>query len=165
MKLTCSGPAHRSRPILSFFAHRGCRSCLQRRAGTPRRPGSVPLRTGHIPLRFAIFSLRSRTLDCGLFRQTLIRTNDRSLRNWVRRHRCRVIGASSDGSADLHRFDFPRPDDPRPRRGASGAHAAAARPLLRLRPHPDGRRRRLAESRRGGKPAPLRGVSGQVGQT
>jgi TrmH family RNA methyltransferase len=44
-----------------------------------------------------------------LFRQTLIRTNDRSLRNWVRRHRCRVIGASPDGPADLHRFDYPRP--------------------------------------------------------
>jgi TrmH family RNA methyltransferase len=44
-----------------------------------------------------------------LFRQTLIRTNDRSFRNWVRRHRCRVIGASPDGSADLHRFDYPRP--------------------------------------------------------
>ena len=44
-----------------------------------------------------------------LFRQTFIRTNDRSLRNWVRRHRCRVIGASPDGSADLHRFDYPRP--------------------------------------------------------
>jgi TrmH family RNA methyltransferase len=44
-----------------------------------------------------------------LFRQTLIRTNDRSLRNWVRRHRCHVIGASPDGSADLHRFDYPRP--------------------------------------------------------
>jgi TrmH family RNA methyltransferase len=44
-----------------------------------------------------------------LFRQTLIRTNERSLRNWARRHRCRVIGASPDGSADLHRFDYPRP--------------------------------------------------------
>jgi TrmH family RNA methyltransferase len=44
-----------------------------------------------------------------LFRQTLIRTHDRSFRNWVRRHRCRVIGASPDGSADLHRFDYPRP--------------------------------------------------------
>jgi RNA methyltransferase, TrmH family len=44
-----------------------------------------------------------------LFRQTLIRTNDRSLRNWVRRHRCRVIGASPDGSADLDRFYYPRP--------------------------------------------------------
>ena len=44
-----------------------------------------------------------------LFGQTFIRTNDRSLRNWVRRHRCRVIGASPDGSADLHRFGYPRP--------------------------------------------------------
>jgi TrmH family RNA methyltransferase len=44
-----------------------------------------------------------------LFRQTLIRTSDRSLRNWVRRHRCRVVGAAPDGSADLHGFDYPRP--------------------------------------------------------
>jgi TrmH family RNA methyltransferase len=44
-----------------------------------------------------------------LFRQTFIRTNSFSLRNWLRRHRCRVIGASSDGSAELHRFDYPRP--------------------------------------------------------
>jgi TrmH family RNA methyltransferase len=44
-----------------------------------------------------------------LFGQTLIRTNDRSLRNWVRRHRCRVIGASPEGRADFHRFDYPRP--------------------------------------------------------
>ncbi len=43
------------------------------------------------------------------FRQTFIRTNDRSLGNWVRRHRCRVIGASPGGSADLHRFEYPRP--------------------------------------------------------
>jgi RNA methyltransferase, TrmH family len=44
-----------------------------------------------------------------LFRQAFIRTNDRSLRHWLRRHRCRVIGASPDGSAELHRFDYPRP--------------------------------------------------------
>ena len=44
-----------------------------------------------------------------LFRQTFIRTNDRGLRNWVRCHRCRVIGASPDGPAELHRFDYPRP--------------------------------------------------------
>jgi TrmH family RNA methyltransferase len=44
-----------------------------------------------------------------VFRQAFIRTNDRSLGNWVRRHRCRVIGASPSGSADLHRFDYPRP--------------------------------------------------------
>jgi TrmH family RNA methyltransferase len=44
-----------------------------------------------------------------LFRQTFIRTNGPSLQNWFRRHRCRVIGASPDGSAELHRFDYPRP--------------------------------------------------------
>ena len=44
-----------------------------------------------------------------LFRQAFIRTNDRSLRNWLRRHRCRGVGASPDGSAELHRFDYPRP--------------------------------------------------------
>jgi RNA methyltransferase, TrmH family len=44
-----------------------------------------------------------------VFGQTFIRTNGRSLRNWVRRHRCRVIGASPGGSADLHRFEYPRP--------------------------------------------------------
>ena len=44
-----------------------------------------------------------------LFGQTFIRTNERSLWNWVRRHRCRVIGATPDGSADLHRFHYPRP--------------------------------------------------------
>jgi TrmH family RNA methyltransferase len=44
-----------------------------------------------------------------VYSEKLIRTNERSLRNWVRRHRCRVIGASPDGSADLHRFDYPRP--------------------------------------------------------
>jgi TrmH family RNA methyltransferase len=44
-----------------------------------------------------------------LFRQTFIRTNRPSLRNWLRRHRCRVVGASPDGPAGLHRFDYPRP--------------------------------------------------------
>jgi TrmH family RNA methyltransferase len=44
-----------------------------------------------------------------LLRQTFIRTNHPSLRHWLRRHRCRVIGASPDGSAELHRFDYPRP--------------------------------------------------------
>jgi RNA methyltransferase, TrmH family len=44
-----------------------------------------------------------------VFRQAFIRTNERSLRNWLRRHRCRVIGAAPGGSADLHRFDYPRP--------------------------------------------------------
>lgn len=44
-----------------------------------------------------------------IFGQTFVRTNHRSLRNWVRRHRCRVVGASPDGPADLHSFDYPRP--------------------------------------------------------
>jgi TrmH family RNA methyltransferase len=44
-----------------------------------------------------------------LFRQAFIRTNGRSLRNWLRRHRLRAVGASPDGSAELHRFGFPRP--------------------------------------------------------
>lgn len=44
-----------------------------------------------------------------LFRQTFIRTTDLSLRNWLRRHRCRVVGASPDGSAELHHFQYPRP--------------------------------------------------------
>jgi len=55
------------------------------------------------------------------------------------------------------------PDDPRPRRGAPGAHPLPARPLLGPHPHPYGRRGRLPESRRGGEPVPLRGISGQVG--
>jgi TrmH family RNA methyltransferase len=45
----------------------------------------------------------------GVFRQAFIRTHERSLRNWVRRHRCRVVGAAPDGSSDLHRFGYPRP--------------------------------------------------------
>jgi TrmH family RNA methyltransferase len=44
-----------------------------------------------------------------LFRQQFIRTSYWSLRQWFRRHRCRVIGASPDGPAELHRFDYPRP--------------------------------------------------------
>jgi TrmH family RNA methyltransferase len=44
-----------------------------------------------------------------LFRQRFIRTSYRSLGRWFRRHGCRVIGASPDGPADLHRFDHPRP--------------------------------------------------------
>jgi len=44
-----------------------------------------------------------------LFGQTFIRTNDLSLRNWLRRHHCRVVGASPDGSAELHHFEYPRP--------------------------------------------------------
>jgi TrmH family RNA methyltransferase len=44
-----------------------------------------------------------------LFRQAFIRTSVRSLRDWLRRHRCRAVGASPDGSVELHRFGYPRP--------------------------------------------------------
>lgn len=44
-----------------------------------------------------------------IFRQTFIRTTARSFSNWVRRHRCRVIGASPSGADDLHHFAYPRP--------------------------------------------------------
>ncbi len=44
-----------------------------------------------------------------IFRQAFIRTNGRSLRNWLRRHCLRAVGASPDGPAELHRFGFPRP--------------------------------------------------------
>jgi TrmH family RNA methyltransferase len=43
------------------------------------------------------------------FRQAFIRTNTRSLGNWLRRHRCRAVGASPDGPIELHRFGFPGP--------------------------------------------------------
>jgi len=44
-----------------------------------------------------------------LFRQTCVRTNVGSLRHWLRRHRCQVVGASPEGPFELHRFDYPRP--------------------------------------------------------
>lgn len=44
-----------------------------------------------------------------LFRQRCIRTNERSLRNWVRRHRCQPVGGSPDGPFVLPRFEYPRP--------------------------------------------------------
>ena len=44
-----------------------------------------------------------------VFRQKFVRTSYDSLRNWLRRHGCRGVGASPDGSFLLHRFDFPRP--------------------------------------------------------
>ncbi len=50
-----------------------------------------------------------RTSMAAVFREAFIRTDDRSLRNWVRRRRRRVIGASAGGSADLHGFNYPRP--------------------------------------------------------
>ena len=44
-----------------------------------------------------------------LFRQTLIRTTDRDLAHWVRRHRCQVVGASPDGARAFHRFRYRKP--------------------------------------------------------
>jgi TrmH family RNA methyltransferase len=44
-----------------------------------------------------------------LFRQRFVRTSAMSLRNWVRRRGCHVVGATPDGSTDYHRFDYPRP--------------------------------------------------------
>lgn len=44
-----------------------------------------------------------------IFGQDLVRTDYASLRHWLRRHRCRLVGASPDGEHDLHRFEFPRP--------------------------------------------------------
>ena len=35
-----------------------------------------------------------RASMAAVFRQAFIRTNDQSLRNWVRRHRCRVVGTA-----------------------------------------------------------------------
>jgi TrmH family RNA methyltransferase len=44
-----------------------------------------------------------------VFGQSFVRTNAGSLRNWLRRHRCRAIGASPDGSSELHHFSYRRP--------------------------------------------------------
>ncbi len=44
-----------------------------------------------------------------LFRQRFVRTDHIALRSWVLRHRVPVVGASPDGSIDLHRLVEPRP--------------------------------------------------------
>jgi RNA methyltransferase, TrmH family len=44
-----------------------------------------------------------------LFGQALVRTSVTTLRHWIRRHRCRVVGASPDGRRPLHRQRFSRP--------------------------------------------------------
>lgn len=44
-----------------------------------------------------------------LFGQALVRTSVTALRHWIRRHRCRVVGASPDGQRSLHRQRFRRP--------------------------------------------------------
>ena len=43
-----------------------------------------------------------------LFRQKLVRTNFQSLHHWIRRHSCRVIGASPAGKINFHQFKYPR---------------------------------------------------------
>ncbi|MGL5063898.1 MAG: TrmH family RNA methyltransferase [Microcoleus sp.] len=44
----------------------------------------------------------------GLFSQQFVRTNFRALGRWMCRHGCRAVGASPDGTADFHAFDYPR---------------------------------------------------------
>lgn len=44
-----------------------------------------------------------------IFHQQLVRTNETSLRHWLRRHRCQGVGASPDGPCPLPGFHFPRP--------------------------------------------------------
>lgn len=71
--------------------HRRCRVHPGRSQSTPLHPGSsVP--------RWGLCSCRPSSG----------RTTEAS-GTGCRTHRCRVIGASPDGSADLHRFDYPRP--------------------------------------------------------
>lgn len=43
-----------------------------------------------------------------LFSQKFVRTNFRALDRWMQRHGCRAVGASPDGTADFHSFDYPR---------------------------------------------------------
>lgn len=43
-----------------------------------------------------------------LFAQKFVRTDFRALGCWMRRHGCRAVGASPDGTADFHSFDYPR---------------------------------------------------------
>ncbi|NJL11500.1 MAG: RNA methyltransferase [Calothrix sp. SM1_7_51] len=42
------------------------------------------------------------------FSQKIIHTNLNALSYWIQRHRCSVIGASPDGTNELHQFDYPR---------------------------------------------------------
>ena len=43
-----------------------------------------------------------------IYRQSFVRTDWRSLHHWIDQHQCQVIGAAPSGTADLHRFDFPK---------------------------------------------------------
>ena len=42
-----------------------------------------------------------------LFSQKFVRTNFSALRHWIHHHCCPAIGASPDGIADLHQFNYP----------------------------------------------------------
>ncbi|MGB8697855.1 MAG: RNA methyltransferase [Thermosynechococcaceae cyanobacterium] len=42
-----------------------------------------------------------------IFGQTFVRTDLSALQRWVRQHQCTVIGASPDGTMDLHRLTHP----------------------------------------------------------
>lgn len=42
-----------------------------------------------------------------IFRQQFVCTNFAALHDWIHRHRCQVIGASPDGTTDLHQFNYP----------------------------------------------------------
>jgi RNA methyltransferase, TrmH family len=44
----------------------------------------------------------------GIFAQQFVRSSLPQLEKWLRRHDCHAIGASPDGTIDLHRFQFPR---------------------------------------------------------
>lgn len=70
-----------------------------------------------------------------VFRQAFVRTNYRSLHHWLRRHGCRAIGASPDGSVDLHRSCYPRPTIlvlGEERRGLNPAQRALCQGLVRI---------------------------------
>jgi RNA methyltransferase, TrmH family len=43
-----------------------------------------------------------------LFSQQFVRADFRALSRWMRCHGCRAVGASPDGTADFHSFDYPR---------------------------------------------------------
>lgn len=42
-----------------------------------------------------------------IFHQKFVRTNLSAIVPWIRRHQCHVVGASPDGTTDLHQFDYP----------------------------------------------------------
>ncbi|MEG4573387.1 RNA methyltransferase [Microcoleus sp. N3A4] len=44
----------------------------------------------------------------GLFAQKFVRTDFRTLGGWMRHHGCHGVGASPDGAADFHSFNYPR---------------------------------------------------------